>query len=270
MKVHVVLTNNFKSEEIAEIDKDNTVCAVIDTIRATSTIVTMIGCGANSVIIAEDKAEAFALKKIFPDYILCGEEWGLAPEGFDYGNSPVEVSGLDARGKDFILMTTNGTRSILRAADFSEVFIMSILNLNHVLDIITDNAKLNFYDILILCSGERNRIAYDDAYNAGLAVKYLLTRPFNFEYTDSARLVLSAALSEFDVGDALEKSSSARSLREVSNGEDISFLGRSNIYKVAPNLSRIEIKALKKAGEINSVAINRSGKGHVYVIKNIE
>ena len=268
MKVHVVLTNNFKKEEVSEIDTDNAICAVIDAIRATSTIVTMIGCGANSVIIAEDKAEAFMLKELFPDYILCGEEGGLAPKGFDYGNSPMEISSMDARGKDFILMTTNGTRSVLRASDFTEVYILSILNLNYALDIIIDSVKHSFYDILILCSGERKRIAYDDAYNAGLAVKYLLTRPYNFEFTDSARLVLSAALSEFDLNDALEKSSSARALREVSSGEDIPFLARYNIYKVAPKLAKLEMKEFKKDRKITKKAINDFSKDFLYVIKN--
>ena len=270
MKVHIALTNNFKREEISEIDVDNTICAVIDTIRATSTIVTMIGHGASSVTIAENKAEAFELKKIFPGYILCGEEGGLAPEGFDYGNSPVEVSEMDARSKDFILMTTNGTRSILRAAEFSEVFILSILNLNYALDMITESARINFYDILILCSGERKRIAYDDAYNAGLAVKYLLTKPYNFEFTDSSRLVLSVSLSEFDTSDALEKSSSARALREVSSGEDISFLARSNIYRVAPKLSRFTIKDFIKDRKIIRGAFKNINKEYLYVIKNIK
>lgn len=268
MKVHVVLTNNFKKEEISEIDVNNSICAVIDTIRATSTIVTMIGCGANSVIIAENKVEAFELKKILPDYVLCGEEGGLAPKGFDYGNSPVEISGMDAAGKDFILMTTNGTRSVLRASDFREVFILSILNLNYALDVIASSVKLSFCDVCILCSGEHKRIAYDDAYNAGLAVKYLLTRPHNFEFTDSARLVLSAALSEFDLSDALEKSSSARALHEVSTGEDIPFLGRYNIYKVAPRLSKLDIREFKKANKINQKAINNFSKDAIYVIKD--
>ncbi len=266
MKVHVVLTNNFKKEDLSEIDINNSICAVIDTIRASSTIVTMLGCGANSVLIAESKKEAFELKKIFPDHVLCGEEGGLAPEGFDYGNSPVEISRIDARSRDFILMTTNGTRSLLRASAFKDVFVLSILNLNHVLDAISVAAKIDFCDILLLCSGEHERIAYDDAYNAGLAIKYLLTRPYNFDFTDSARLVLSVALSEFDINDALEKSRSAKALREVSSGEDIAFLSQPNIYDIAPRLIRLHINEFQGKA-IDRKALKKTGKDYLYLIR---
>ena len=102
-------------------------------------------------------------------------------------------------------------------------------------------------DILLLCSGEKGKIAYDDAYTAGLAVKYLLTRPFAFEFSDSAKIVLSASLSEINIPDALEKSTSARSLRAaspVSSGEDIAYVSYPNRFNVAPVVSKERIKSL--------------------------
>ena len=43
-------------------------------------------------VIVADKDRHLYLKKIFNDYILCGEG-GLAPKGFDYDNdSPLEIS----------------------------------------------------------------------------------------------------------------------------------------------------------------------------------
>lgn len=269
MKIHAVLTNNFKKEDISEIDINNTICAVIDTIRATSTIVTMIGCGADSVIIAEHKKEALRLKELFPESILCGEEGGLAPEGFDYGNSPFEISSIDNGRKNYILMTTNGTKSILRVKDFRDIFVLSILNLNFVLDMIARTANSVSSDILLLCSGEKGRIAYDDVYTAGLAVKYLLTRPNNFEFTDAAKLVLSAALSEFDINCALEKSISAKSLCAVSADcrKDILFLSNLNFYRVAPKLIKTRTKDinLKKAGIMYT---GKPGSDYLYIVRN--
>jgi 2-phosphosulfolactate phosphatase len=245
LKVHVLLTNRFGPEDLGEVKLSNCICAVIDTIRATSTIAAMLGCGGESVIVAADKKQAFELKALYKDHLLCGEVCGLAPKGFDFGNSPVEISNIGIKGKNFILMTTNGTKSIFKVSECAEVFTLSILNINHVLDCMIESALEKNCDILLLCSGEKGKIAYDDAYTAGLAIKYLLTRPFVFEFSDSAKIVLSASLSEINISDALEKSTSARSLRAAnpSNaGEDIAYAGSPNKFNVAPAVSKERIK----------------------------
>ena len=247
MKVNVLLTNRFSPDDLGELKLGNCICAVIDTIRATSTIAAMLGCGGESVIIAADKKQAFELKALFKDNLLCGEVGGLAPKGFDCGNSPVEISNLGIKGKNFILMTTNGTQSIFKVSGCAEVFALSILNINHVLDCMIESALEKNCDILLLCSGEKGKIAYDDAYTAGLAVKYLLTRPFVFEFSDSAKIVMSASLSEISIPDALEKSTSARSLKAaspVSAGEDIAYVSFPNRFNVAPVVSKERIKSL--------------------------
>ncbi|HEX7560840.1 MAG TPA: 2-phosphosulfolactate phosphatase, partial [Candidatus Humimicrobiaceae bacterium] len=180
--------------------------------------------------------------------LLCGEVGGLAPKGFDCGNSPVEISNLGIKGKNFILMTTNGTQSIFKVSGCAEVFALSILNINHVLDCMIESALEKNCDILLLCSGEKGKFAYDDAYTAGLAVKYLLTRPFVFEFSDSAKIVMSASLSEISIPDALEKSTSARSLRVASPesaGEDIAYVSFPNRFNVAPVVSKERIKSLQ-------------------------
>ena len=234
LKVHVILSNRFESAGITEVKLKNCICAVIDTIRATSTIVTIIGCGAEKVIVAEDKKEAFFLKSFFKESILCGEEKGLPQKGFDFGNSPLEISSADLKDKTFILMTTNGTQSVLRAKQCRNVYALSILNLNFCIDRIVEKSQESSCDILLLCSGEKGKIAYDDAYTAGLAVKYILTKPYKFEFTDSAKLVLAASLSETNTEDALEKSCSAKSLRAAGLGSDIAYVSQLNKFKVAP------------------------------------
>ena len=252
--MHVILTNNFEPGDIGEISIKDSVCAVIDTIRATSTIAAMLKDGSGNVIIAENKKEALKLKKILGGYILCGEEKGLPPYGFDYGNSPLEIAGINQKERNFILMTTNGTRSILKVKEALNTYTVSILNLYSSLNSVINSALERQSDILFLCSGEKGKIAYDDAFTAGLAVKYILSKPYKFEFSDSAKLVLSAALSEFDIIDALEKSCSARSLRSVGLGDDIAFCAQKNKYEVAPVLR-------------NASIIYKHGTGSVKILK---
>jgi len=113
--VDVILSNNFNPENL-KVGIGNSVCAVIDVIRATSTIATLFGSGVNSIIVAGTLDEAYSLKKAFPDRLLCGEKGGLKPNGFDHGNSPLEFSTVDLSGRQAILKTTNGTVAFMKAA----------------------------------------------------------------------------------------------------------------------------------------------------------
>lgn len=231
MIVDIALSNNFDQDSL-KVNIGDSVCAVIDVIRATSTIATLFGSDVNSIIVAGTLDEAYSLKKAYPARLLCGEKGGLKPEGFDYGNSPLEFSTLDLRGRQAILKTTNGTVSFMKAAGSPAVFSLAALNFRHTMEDVLDNALKNERDILFLCSGEMGKIAYDDAYIAGLAVKYLLSKPHDLIYSDSAKLVLSAAIGDRSLHDALSKSISAESLRGVGLGDDIEFCSMLNGYNL--------------------------------------
>ncbi len=177
--VDVALSNNFTPDSL-RVDLKNSVIAVIDIIRATSTIATLFGSGVKSIIVAGTLDEAYSLKEAFPEKLLCGEKGGLKPDGFDYGNSPLEFSTIDLLGRQAILKTTNGTVSFLKAAGSPAAFSLAALNFRHTMDDILDYGLKNGKDILFLCSGEMGKVAYDDVYIAGLGVKYFLSKPRDF------------------------------------------------------------------------------------------
>src|SRR3972149_1198523 len=142
-------------------------------------------------------------------------------------------------------MTTNGTQSIFKTSQCPAVFVLSILNMNYTVDNLIDYAFKNKNDMVLLCSGEKGKIAYDDVYTAGIAIKYLLTKPLRFEFSDSSKLSMTAALTDSDIINALEKSSSANSLRKVCSGEDIEFCSQLNKFKIAAKLYILSSKNIK-------------------------
>src|SRR3972149_5416512 len=73
--------------------------AVVDVLRASTSIITLLERGVPSVIPAAGVEEARALRERLPGPLLCGEQNGLPPPGFDYGNSPAgfAAAGLDRR-----------------------------------------------------------------------------------------------------------------------------------------------------------------------------
>ena len=92
----------FSPAEIAALrtrDLSQTVCVVFDVLRATSTLMTALGNGAEAVVPVMDIPEALAWKKRCPDVLLAGEREGMritaALSGgveFDLGNSPREFT----------------------------------------------------------------------------------------------------------------------------------------------------------------------------------
>ena len=93
-------------------------CVVIDTLRATSTIITALANGCEQVIPVEEVGQATRLRaSVGGDTmaVLGGERGGQKIPGFDLGNSPLEYGPEHIYGKTLILTTTNGTLAIGKA-----------------------------------------------------------------------------------------------------------------------------------------------------------
>lgn len=89
---------------------------VIDVIRAFTTAAYAFGAGADALIPVGTVAQALALRERFPEALLIGEERGLMPEGFDFGNSPAALAGSDLRGRLLVQRTGMGTQGLVRSA----------------------------------------------------------------------------------------------------------------------------------------------------------
>src|SRR5271170_4368426 len=91
--------------------------AVIDVFRAFTTAAVALANGASRIVMVRSVEEAFALCDAGVGQICMGEVSGRAPNGFDFGNSPFEVSAVDFAGKTIIQRTSAGTQGIVAAAD---------------------------------------------------------------------------------------------------------------------------------------------------------
>ena len=104
---------------------------VIDVLRATSTIAQALAAGYERVLCVAEIEQAQALRAELPESIVGGERDAIRIEGFDVGASPREF--LEPRARTLILSTTNGTRTIVTAAErCDEVLLGSLLNLDAV------------------------------------------------------------------------------------------------------------------------------------------
>ena len=90
---------------------------VIDVCRAFTTAAFAFAAGARDIILVSTVDEAFSLRERFPGALAMGEVGGLPVEGFDYGNSPHTLIGVDLAGRRIIQRTSAGTQGVVRSVN---------------------------------------------------------------------------------------------------------------------------------------------------------
>jgi len=88
------------------------VFVVVDVLRFTTSACYALANGARSIVPCETLEQALLVKAATPDLLLAGERNAVRPEGFDFGNSPLEFTRDAVQGRDLVWTTTNGTRAI--------------------------------------------------------------------------------------------------------------------------------------------------------------
>jgi 2-phosphosulfolactate phosphatase len=198
-------------------------CAVIDVIRATSTIVTALARGARGVRPVAGLAEALALKELQPEVLLAGERGGRPQPGFDLGNSPREMTAERVGGREMILTTTNGTQALAAAAGARAVLVAGLLNLDAVAARLRELGP----PWLILCAGHEGSFGVDDAIVAGA-----LARALDREHA----LVALYHSVRGDLVESLLGSLAGRELVKVGMTDDVPFCAELNQFDLAPML----------------------------------
>lgn len=77
--------------------------------RAFTTAAVALARGAEKIILTAEPEEALALRAAGVGELCLGEVGGIRPPGFDFGNSPFELSQADVAGKTLIQSTRAGT-----------------------------------------------------------------------------------------------------------------------------------------------------------------
>jgi 2-phosphosulfolactate phosphatase len=101
--------------------------AIIDVLRAFTTTAVALANRAPRIVMVRSVKEALALREAGIGQICMGEVRGRAPDGFDFGNSPFEVSTVDLTGKTIIQRTSAGTQGIVAASRAERLYAASLV-----------------------------------------------------------------------------------------------------------------------------------------------
>lgn len=230
------LTIYFSPAEVAAVPSaPDDIYIVIDVIRATTTLTTMIERGAGSVLIADTLEQAQKAAQQLPGRLLCGERNALPLPGFDYGNSPAQFSQLDLRGRELILSTTNGTRAFFACPEQSVRLAGCFYNARAVCAHALRQARERQSNIAIVCAAERGYFALDDAVCAGYLAIELRRQQTDLEIHESV-LAASALYHAYTPPKLLEFCNSARSVTEAGLQEDLEFCMRVSQSECVPRV----------------------------------
>lgn len=219
--VHVARLPNQIPADWAHEPGDGRVAVVVDVLRATTTVASMLDVGAEVVITAAAVDGARETAAGLPGSLLAGERGGVAPEGFDLGNSPMPSELAPVVGKTVVLTTTNGTSAVEKARACADtVLTLSLTNLSAVIARLEAGGQ----DTLIVCSGTDGNRSDEDELAAGLLCDRIGQGMSLSETGEAAR---SAALTQVaehgGVGGALRASFHAERLVGLGFVADVAF-----------------------------------------------
>jgi 2-phosphosulfolactate phosphatase len=208
---------------------------VVDVLRATTTIAAALANGAAGVIAVAEPEDAIALgNRLGRERVLfCGERNAVRIEGFDLDNSPASFTPQAVDGKTLVMTTTNGTRALRAVATAASVRTAALVNRLAVADALAHEDG----DVTIVCAGDGNGFALEDALGAGALVDALLAQIADVELRDGAR---AAALLYRSVAsrlpDAVASADHAQSLAEKGFAADVALCAALDTLNVVPLL----------------------------------
>lgn len=220
------------------------ITVVVDILRATSAICTALQHGMNEVIPVASIHDA----KMYAgddDVRIAAERGGEVVEGFIYGNSPLSyINNPDIIGKTLVLTTTNGTQAIDAARNDGELVVGAFCNL----DVLSAWLIEQKQDVMILCSGWKNRLNLEDTLFAGALVDVLMKNGFSYDIDSDAAITARVIYQtgKNDMIGFLENSSHRNRLKNLHLEKDVEYCLTLNTCKVVPKLTGSGLKNVLK------------------------
>ncbi len=100
---------------------------IVDVFRAFTTAAVALARGATQIIMVAEPPEALALREKGLGNLCVGEVNGIRAEGFDFGNSPFEMTRAPVEGKTIIQSTRAGTVGVTAATGATTIYVASLV-----------------------------------------------------------------------------------------------------------------------------------------------
>lgn len=230
--VHVLISHEDLGVYLRDNNIEESIAVVIDTLRATSVMVTALGNGAKMVVPFREIEDARKFKEENKelDVLLGGERKGLKIEGFDLSNSPLDYTRDAIAGRNIVMSTSNGTKTLQMTERAKEVLICSLLNVRAVAEYLKDKKE----NILIINSGTAGLMSADDYITSGALVSILKKNLNEEEYSYSDSALIAGELFDCKGYDFIEKASHYKNLMKIGYEKDLKYCRKPDQFNIVP------------------------------------
>jgi len=232
MKIELFVT----PAEFTEGDTRSEPVIVIDVLRAMSTMIQALANGCRDIIPVDSVERALALHtSLFEtDILLCGEREGMKIYGFDLGNSPLEYTPDAVAGKSLIFTSTNGSAALIKVRKSKHIYLCSFFNVTAIAHTISGKSE----NLVILCAGQDNHFALEDALCAGMLISRIRTHSKKEHELNDAALSALQLISIYgnNINAILKQTDHGRELIRIGMENDIYFCAQVDAIPVIPVL----------------------------------
>lgn len=204
---------------------------VVDVLRATSTIVVALAQNAKEVIACSEIDDALAQKKLDNNVLLVGERQAVKIDGFDYTNSPLDLSTQDLANKRVVITTSTGTRLISNSVNKNIVLIGTTLNSMSVSSKMSEIGG----NWAVLGAGSHGEFRLEDQVGCALIVKNYLDINSSCRIDERSKKIME--IYSININEHIMMSPSTQKLVAIGRLSDVEFvidnLDKYNIVPIA-------------------------------------
>jgi len=212
------------------------IAIVVDALRASVTIATLLARGVASIQVVAKVDDARALALLTPDALLVGERGGERIPGFDLGNSPLEVLAAPSlAGRIAIFTSSNGAQRLTACGSTPSILVGSMANATVITDWIRAHVALTGYSAVCISAGQYPDEAFispeDEAVGA-----YLIQRT-GLAVAESSHATYTQwqqALNGRSMEAIFLDSPHAKRLLSIGYAEDVRFCARPDTAPILP------------------------------------
>ena len=202
---------------------------VTDILRATTTITFAMANGATAITPVLTPEDAFRLAADQQNTLIGGERGGMKVDGFDLGNSPREYVQAVVSGRQIVLTTTNGTRTLQACRAAERVLVGSFFNLSGIVDQLAQVEG----ELVLACSGREGGFCTEDTVFAGACVA-ALAAPQLTDAAETAKILYQTHRE--DLSGMLKNCYHGQRLASIGLGKDLEFCAQMDLVDVVPHL----------------------------------
>lgn len=211
-------------------------CAIaIDVLRATTTMVTALGTGAEAVQVFSSLDELMQVSERWPSdkRLRAGERGGAKVEGYDFGNSPLDCTPDLMTGRRLFMSTTNGTRCLERIQNATTVLAAALINRAAVVKFLLGKQP---DEVWMVGSGWEGSFALEDTVCAG-AIAYEVSQQLSGDWIGNDEVLGAIALYkqwQDNLLELLHHASHGKRLLGLGGNQDLEYCAKLDTLNVLP------------------------------------